>query len=377
MLTSQVQQQLRKLISFTLLAFMLSVSIIPAFGQGSIYNVNSNSCVTPPQGLVAWWPGNGNAEDIQNAHDGMTQSITYPSEYLDINRQGFAFNGRDSYVKVPGHSGLDVGTSSDGFTIELWVKPLDVTNPQPLVEWHSDIPDANGKEYGLHLWLNVSNGFGSGPGSIYANLYDGNHHNFSTNGGIVQPNQWQHIALTFDRIHGTAQIFYNGVSKATATGLSSVTPFTGPSYDVYLGRRPHLEETFYKGRMDEVSIYNRYLIENEVASEVSAIYKARSAGKCRYTISGQTTDPCGNPMSDVTVALNTSHSLSRLRLTDASGFYSFDAAARGNFTVMTAEDTPIGEGFNPTSYIFNDLSSNQNAGFQYHLNWPAECRQER
>jgi hypothetical protein len=375
MLTSQLQQQFRKLISFILLAFMLSVSIIPALGQGSIYNVNSNSCVTPPQGLVAWWPGNGNAEDIQNAHDGMTQNITYPSEYLDINRQGFAFNGRDSYVKVPGHSGLDVGTSSDGFTIELWVKPLDVDNPQPLVEWNN--AQAPGDKFGLHLWLNVERWGGSVPGAIYANFFDGANAGryIITDPHTVQLNTWQHIALTFNRSEGTAQLFYNGVSKATVTGLGQVTPLTNSAYDLYLGRRPVNETNsiFYKGRMDEVSIYNRALTENEV----SAIYQARSAGKCHYTISGETTDPRGNPMSDVTVLLNSSHSLSRTRLTDESGFYSFDAAAKGNFTVMTARDTTLGEGFNPTSYTFNDLSDNQRASFQYQLSRPAEYQQER
>ncbi len=370
MLTSQLQQQFKKLISLTLLAFMLSVSIFPAFGQGSIYKMDSNTCVKPPQGLVGWWPGNGNAEDIQNAHDGMTQSITYPSEYLDIYRRGFAFNGMNSYVKVPAHPGLDVG-AGDGFTIELWVKPQDVTNKQPLVEWNNINAEGYYK-YGLHLWINVADGYG-GPGSIYTNFFDGNHHQFSTVGSIVQPNVWQHIALTYDRINGIAQIFYNGQVVRTVTGLGQIMPRTGQSYDLYLGHRPLVEETFYKGRMDEVSIYNRALSENDLG----AIYEARSAGKCRYTISGQTVDPCGNPMSDVTVALNTSHSLNRLRLTDASGFYSFDAAARGNFTVMTAEDTPTGEGFNPTSYIFNALGSNQNADFQYHLNWPAECREQR
>jgi hypothetical protein len=346
---------------------MLSVSILPAFGQGSIYKVNSNSCLTPPQGLVAWWPGNGNAEDIQNGHDGMTQSITYPSEYLDIYRRGFAFNGRDSFIKVPGQSGLDVG-AGDGFTIELWVKPQDLENPQPLVEWNN--PQTPGHKYGLHLWLNVGNGFGTGPRSIYANLFDGNHHTISTP-SIVQANTWQHIALTYDRINGIARILYNGQVVSEVTGIAPITPLTNPAYDLYLGQRPLPEEnTFYQGRMDEVSVYNRALSQNEI----SAIYDARSGGKCHYTISGETTDPCGNPMSDVTVLLNTSHALGRTRLTDASGFYSFDAAAKANFTVMTLEDTPVGEGFNPASYSFNDLSENQRASFRYHLNWPAECR---
>ena len=371
MLTSQLQQQFRKLISFTLLALMLSVSILPAFGQGSIYRVNSDNCVTPPQGLVAWWPGNGNAEDIQNGHDGMTKNITYPGEIMDIYRQGFGFNGVNSSVKVQGHSGLNVGTGD--ITIELWVKPQDVNNPQPLVEWSSNTPDANGHKWGMHLWLNVYS-----PGSIYANLYDSYNRLISTGPSVVQQGTWQHIALTFRRSSGELEIFHNGGSVGTATAPAQITPFTGQGYDLYLGLRPSPDPaggvgvTFYNGRMDEVSIYNRTL----TGKEINAIYDARSSGKCYYTISGQTTDPCGiNPMSGATVLLNSSHSLARTRVTDESGFYSFDAAAKGNFTVKALPgDGPIGAGFNPATYIFNELSANQSANFRYHPGWLVECR---
>ena len=368
MLTSQLQQQLRKLISFTVLALTLSVFILPAFGQGSIYRVNSNACVTPPQGLVAWWTGNGNAEEIQNGHDGMTQNITYPTEYLDMYRQGFAFNGVNSFIKVPGHSGLDVGTG-DGFTIETWIKPIDMDTQQPLVEWNN--PQAAGHKFGLHLWINVERWGGSVRGSIYANLFDGAaHHTILTDPDILQPNVYQHVALTFDRINGIAKLFLNGDVKATVTGLAQVTPLTGPAYDLNLGVRPE-ESRFFRGRMDELSLYNRALTE----SEITGINDARSAGKCRYTISGQTTDACGtSPMSGATVLLNSSHSLTRTRVTDESGFYSFDAAAKGNFTLRAVPgDGPIGAGFNPTTYIFNDLSANQRANFSYHPGWLVEC----
>lgn len=363
--TSQVQPQLRKLISFILLTFMLSVSILPAFGQGSIYTVGSGNCVTPPTGLVAWWPGNGNAEDIQNGHDGLTQNITYPNDYFDINRQSFAFNGVNSSIKVDAHPGLNVGTGD--FTIELWVKPQDVDRAQPLVEWNSNTPDVNGHKWGVHLWLNVYS-----QGSIYANLYDGNNRIISS-APLVQARVWQHIALTFRRNSGDMELFYNGSSAGIVNASAQITPFTGDGYDLYLGFRPPPEQTtYYEGRMDEVSIYNRALKE----SEISAIYNAQNAGKCHYTISGRTTDPCNiNPMSDVLVLLNTSHFMTRTRVTDEDGFYSFDAAAKGNFTLRAvAGDTPIGEGFNPTSYTFNNLNGNKTANFQYHFNWPAECR---
>jgi hypothetical protein len=362
-MTTTSQQRIKKLISFIFLAIMLSVSITPAFAQGSIYMVNPNDCATPPQGLVGWWPGNGNAEDIKNAHDGMAQNITYPPEYLDIPRQAFGFNGVNSSIKVPGHSGLDVG-AGEGFTIETWVKPGSLTAPMSLVEWNN--PQAQGFPFGLHLWLNVYH-----PGSIYANLYNGGHHIISTGPDVVQLNSYQHIVLTYKRSDGMVRIFYNGVEATAPINVGQITPRTNPSYDLYLGHRPApFQETYFQGRMDEVSIYNRALD----VSEIIAINNARGVGKCRFTILGETVDPCGDPMSDVAVLLGTPHSLSRRRSTDATGFFSFEAAANGTFSVKALGDTSPGEGFDPTIYYINSLNTDTRASFRYQTINPPECR---
>ena len=34
----------------------------------------AQDCVEPPAGLIAWWPGEGNAKDIAGGHDGSTAS---------------------------------------------------------------------------------------------------------------------------------------------------------------------------------------------------------------------------------------------------------------------------------------------------------------
>src|SRR5439155_8470225 len=33
------------------------------------------TCVTPPSGMVSWWPGDGNANDIQGGNNGTLQKI--------------------------------------------------------------------------------------------------------------------------------------------------------------------------------------------------------------------------------------------------------------------------------------------------------------
>ena len=112
---------------------------------------------------------------------------------------------------------------------------------------------------------------------LYANIIDttGVYHAVETAGGILATNVLQHVALTYDKTSGVAVLYLNGVA-VTITNLGSFTPQT--SYDLYFGKRPSgpFAGSYFNGLMDEISIYNRALSSNEVAS----IYNAGSSGKC-------------------------------------------------------------------------------------------------
>src|SRR6185369_3149181 len=162
----------------------------------------------------------------------------------------FSFNGTNAYVSFPARSNLDVGVGN-GFSIECWIKPSDLTTGHLLAEWNDG---AGGT--GVHLWISIPD-YG-GLGSIFANLVDtqGVYHYFASNPNVLNTNSFQHIALTYDKTtNGTARIFLNGIAVATQD-LGLFTPQT--TFGFYLGNRISggLAGSFYKGLMDEVSLYN-------------------------------------------------------------------------------------------------------------------------
>ncbi len=67
-------------------------------------------------GMVAWWPAEGNADDIVNGNNGtLEDGATYaPGEV----GQGFSFNGTGAYVAVPDSPSLDV----QQLTVDAWVR---------------------------------------------------------------------------------------------------------------------------------------------------------------------------------------------------------------------------------------------------------------
>lgn len=217
-----------------------------------------------PPGIVSWWRAENDARDWVGSNNGsISNGVTFaPGEV----GQAFAFAGATNQeVFMAGSPSLDVG-AGDGFTIESWINPSSLSNQIPVVEWN------DGSTRGVHFWINVSISGQGGPGSLYADLRDANQndHWFVSAPGVLSSNTWQHVALTFHKPSGIAQLFLNGTVVAWAN-LGSFTPRTTPN--LYLGASPGLAS--YAGRMDEIALFNRSLSTNEVA----AIYFAGPSGK--------------------------------------------------------------------------------------------------
>ena len=107
-----------KLDLITANAYDSSLSVLT---NGTPFSQTTPSCVPAPSGLVSWWPGEGNANDVVGGNNGNpTGGITYAAGEVG---QAFVFNGSTSYIPVPASPSLNnIGASGSGFTIECWIK---------------------------------------------------------------------------------------------------------------------------------------------------------------------------------------------------------------------------------------------------------------
>jgi hypothetical protein len=157
-------------------------------------------CVDAPEGLIAWWPLDNNTLDRIGTNDGtLVNGPVFTSGLVD---QALSFDGADDAVRIAPSPSLDVGLS-DGLTIETWIHPADVSVQRPVVEW----VNSNATQSGVHLWISVI-----GAGSVFGNVMDtgGNGHHISSAPGLVVPDAWQHIALSYDKLTGVATLYLNG-----------------------------------------------------------------------------------------------------------------------------------------------------------------------
>ncbi|HSH14416.1 MAG TPA: LamG domain-containing protein, partial [Verrucomicrobiae bacterium] len=222
----------------------------------------------------AWYRFEDNALDSVGVNHG-TEFGT-PAYGAGKVNQALTLDGVDDHVFVPAASGHDLGLSS-GMTIEAWINPTDVGQERPIVEWNDNSNAGPQFGVGTHFWLSVPFLEG-GPGSLWGNFVDvaGVNHQISTEPGLVVPDTYQHVALTYDRLTGVAAIYLDGVQVAS-TNLGSFTPQT--STDLYLGYRPNgvAAGQRFIGGLDEVGLFDRALSGCEIQAIVDADAGGREA----------------------------------------------------------------------------------------------------
>jgi hypothetical protein len=243
---------------------------LPIEGSDSVRMVTKDKCVQPSAGLVSWWPGDGNADDIADSNHGML--IGDAAFAPGMVGQAFAFDGDGDYVKVPRAPNLDVG---DQLTIDLWMK----ADPSNLME---------GCCQGLVTTDFYEFAIAPGAGSISGVMlmvaadYWVHSSDLGEGGYPLVPGEWYHVAGVYD---GSSIKFYvNGqlvVDPPIQTG--SITPMLETSFlaigseDGRTNEPDLIGERYFHGLIDEVELYNRALS----VTEIQAIYNAGSAGKCK------------------------------------------------------------------------------------------------
>lgn len=190
-------------------------------------------------GLVAYWPLDGNALDASgNVKNGSISGVVLASDRFNEPLNAYSFDGIDDRIYFGDITLTDASYS-------FWINPSALTAANG---GHMDIIESY--HYWSRIYLN--------NGNIAIEL-DVNGQEIQFDQTLIEANKWQHIVLT--RTGGTAKFYFNGVLVETKTNQSLTTLKVDK-----LGRADDYRA--YKGSMDEVRIYNREIS----AEEVSILY---------------------------------------------------------------------------------------------------------
>ena len=228
-------------------------------------------CYTPPSGIVGWWPGEGNGNDIVGANNAsVPDGVTYAPAEVGL---GFNLNGNTNRILVPDAPQLNFGSNQD-FTIETWIQPLaDPGNYQ-------DVMTVVSKRFTPDIFTAVGYEMFLVSGELSFQIDDTSNNGqtfYSAGPDLRQDGKFHHVAVTVQRNSTTGLRFYVDGQLISTFDPTSVPGDLSNTWPLRIGNHPTTNLLcFYNGIIDEVSLYNRSLSSNEIAS----IYNAGSAGKC-------------------------------------------------------------------------------------------------
>ncbi len=213
--------------------------------------------------------------------------ITQTSAYLDTsyiflsgrvkrgdNYPGNAlnFDGANDYVEIPNHSSLDL---VNNYTLEAWIRPDSFNSMGGIIsKYHT--PSAFG------YFLRLSSVF------PYTDIdFDG----LETTNGILQADQWYHIAAVND--NGTRKLYVNGEEQTLSGTIQTVASNTNP---VRIGVDYMSSPRWFDGEIEEVRIWNIALDSIQIRENMHLNIPGSKSGLVSYW---QFNENTGNSLEDI------------------------------------------------------------------------------
>ena len=220
---------------------------------GTTYGVDKSFAtltLPPTNGLVGYWSFTGNANDESGYnHNGTVTGAVLTSNRMEASNSAYSFDGLSDYIYITNSSLVSGGYA----TISIWVKTDGLGTYYPIISGNQNDYNIFIEKDSVMLWIVTNKPTGSSPCTSFTTKY-----------GYLPPNQWNHIVMTYDGT--TLKMFINNIlSKSSpATGQIWTPQSDYLAFGVYfLNGSPNATNT-YKGKLDDVRIYNRALSTDEI-----------------------------------------------------------------------------------------------------------------
>jgi hypothetical protein len=235
--------------------------------ESAVEGDNVNQFVAGSKAIFSQWINETeyvrNNTDRQSAIDNYTIKLTTAKKVFLESKVMPAcplFNGSNAYI--------DCGPASQfcshEYTVEVWVKMMDGSGEAILgCEGHNNVTwdgflirHAQNEKRGIDFCV-VNNTWSS----------------CETDDGTFFPNQWTHIAATFDSQH--AKVYLNGIESKTLT----ISQYETISHsNLIVGNLAFFTDRYFKGKLYDVRIWNRVRTAQEILDNYQTMLTGNEDG---------------------------------------------------------------------------------------------------
>lgn len=210
----------------------------------SLFTLTGNAQISITDGLISYYPFTGNAGDSSGyGNHGTVVNATLTTDRFGNPDKAYLFNGTSSYISIP----ATILTNAN-YTFSMWFNPSNL-NSSTLIAVGVGGPDQG---------IQIVNGYYWGGGG------------YNSDGTVTGArstdfpdiNAWYHIALTRDNNY--IRFYVNGILKVSASTNGLLPSYGSGTKTATIGAREPGTNLFFKGKIDEVGIYNRALSDEEI-----------------------------------------------------------------------------------------------------------------
>jgi large repetitive protein len=214
------------------------------------------------QGLIAYYPFNGNALDESNSgNNGALNGPTLAADRFGQPDKALQFNGSGSYVAIgnPVPPSLQI---QNEVTMAAWIYVAQYPGSGTLGTIVGCQRDSSISGYAIHLDGRTSpDGQPSPAGHLHFQIGNGSWHTTNAN-AQVPLNQWILVTAT-RKANEPAKIYYNGVLQPS-NSLAWDGSITYGDAEMDIGKQSGFDNRYFGGLIDDVQIYNRALSAQEI-----------------------------------------------------------------------------------------------------------------
>jgi len=218
--------------------------LISGVSKKSILNCNEVSEVGITEGLVAYYPLNGDAKDYSG--NGNHGTVYGAIKAIGIaGKKCFKFDGTDDWISVNDNPSISF-SGEQKYTAVAWVYPISGG-----VTWYGVMSKGNANSYAINI---------NSPGwylqyEIYGSLTT---RALNTPNNAIIPDTWNHVVTLWDGSY--KRIYINGVEITSVSDNDLGTYPNTEALRIGLGNNGE----YFKGNIQDVRIYNRALSDKEI-----------------------------------------------------------------------------------------------------------------
>lgn len=252
----------KQLLFFSLFTINILIAQVPSY--------------VPTNGLVGYWPFNGNANDVSgNGNNGVVNGATLSTDRLGVINNAYNFDGNNDFIIIPNNSVFD----SNNISFSLWISSSNLQRQVAIVR--TNFSNASNEHFALTFNFILQSEVSLCAKYNVPNCNAGQGWQYNTVNQNIMNNNFHHVVGTIEG--NTMKLYIDNLLTQT---LTTSFPQTSSCWggDIQIGRNWSNFTNYFNGKIDDIGIWNRALTQAEITGLYTSLGTEQTPANNQITV---------------------------------------------------------------------------------------------